>query len=240
MELPDGLYDKLLTETVWNAVTRTTDEHACSLKSLTVEEAPERLADALAAQLSRILDDLHGDGAEKLRQQLDLVNFLLVSLKQRLGKRAGDAETLSAPPQILQAIHQQSPRPAIPETGLALPWLFTAGKGSPSLLTDCDANWRPAIRTSGELHHAFRRTQAPRILQSITSVGPDGVARLRVLTITYTGATEIRAGRTRPLPGGSACLWTAVARGCMPGSASAAAPASAPPMWAAPTCRARL
>ena len=109
MALPDGLYDQLLTDALRNAVAGTTGEHGHSLKPLSAEDAPERLADALAAQLSRILDDLQGDGAEKLREQLDLVNFLLVSLKQRLGKRAGDAETLSVPPRILQAIHQQSP-----------------------------------------------------------------------------------------------------------------------------------
>ena len=90
MALPDGLYDQLLTDALRDAVAGTTGEHGHSLKPLSAEDAPERLADALAAQLSRILDDLHGDGAEKLRQQLDLVNFLLVSLKQRLGKRAGD------------------------------------------------------------------------------------------------------------------------------------------------------
>ena len=197
MTLPDGLYDQLLTEALRDAVNRTTDEHAHSLKPLTAEDAPERLADALAAQLSRILDDLNGDGAEKLREQLDLVNFLLVSLKQRLGQRAGDAETLSAPPQILQAIHQQSPKPAIPETGLAFPWLFTAGKGSPSLLTElrrelaaCD---QVDILVSFITHSGVRKLLD--ILQSITAVGPDGRprTRLRVLTTTYTGATEIRA-----------------------------------------------
>lgn len=197
MTLPDGLYDQLLTDALRDAVMRTTDEHAHSLQPLAVEDAPERLADALAAQLARILDDLHGDGAEKLRQQLDLVNFLLVSLKQRLGKRADDAEPLSAPPQILQAIHQRSPKPAIPETGLAFPWLFTAGKGSPSLLTElrrelaaCD---QVDILVSFITHSGVRKLLD--ILQSITAVGPDGEprARLRVLTTTYTGATEIRA-----------------------------------------------
>ena len=62
MTLPDGLYDQLLTDALRDAVMRTTDEHAHSLQPLTAEDAPERLADALAAQLSRILDDLNGDG----------------------------------------------------------------------------------------------------------------------------------------------------------------------------------
>lgn len=197
MALPDGLYDQLLTDALRDAVAGTTDEHGHSLKPLTAEDAPERLADALASQLARILDDLHGDGAEKLSQQLELVNFLLVSLKQRLGKRAADAETLSVPPQILQAIHQRSPKPSIPETGLAFPWLFTAGKGSPSLLTElrreiaaCD---QVDILVSFITHSGVRKLLD--ILQSITALGSDGKPRtqLRVLTTTYTGATEIRA-----------------------------------------------
>lgn len=246
MALPDGLYDQLLTDALRDAVTRTTHERAHSLQPLTAEDAPQRLADALASQLARILDDLHGDGAEKLREQLDLVNFLLVSLKQRLGKHAGDTETLSAPPQILQAIHQQSPKPAIPETGLAFPWLFTAGKGSPSLLTElrrelaaCD---QVDILVSFITHSGVRKLLD--ILQSITAVGPGGKprTRLRVLTTTYTGATEIHAlDELARLPDARfVCRSTAGARGCMPRpGCSAAAPALALPTWVVPTFRAR-
>lgn len=50
MTLPDGLYDQLLTEALRDAIDRTTDERARSLEPLTAEDAPERLADALAAQ----------------------------------------------------------------------------------------------------------------------------------------------------------------------------------------------
>ena len=35
---------------------------------------------------------------------------------------------------MLRAIHRGTVVPEWPQTGLALPWLFTAGKGSPSLL----------------------------------------------------------------------------------------------------------
>lgn len=197
MALPDGLYDQLLTKTLWDVIAESADEEGRTLKPLTAEDAPERLADALAAQLSRILDDLGGEGAEKLRHQLDLVNFILVSLRRRLGNRAEDAEVLSSPAQILQAIHRQSSRPVPPETGLAAPWLFTAGKGSPSLLSElrrelssCD---QVDILVSFITHSGVRKLLD--ILRSITAVGADGQprTRIRVLTTTYTGATEILA-----------------------------------------------
>ena len=47
MALPDGLYDQLLTDALRNAVAGTTGEHGHSLKPLSAEDAPERLADAL-------------------------------------------------------------------------------------------------------------------------------------------------------------------------------------------------
>jgi hypothetical protein len=216
MTLPDGLYDQLLTEALRDAVNRTTDEHAHSLKPLTAEDAPERLADALAAQLSRILDDLHGDGAEKLREQLDLVNFLLVSLKHS-GNRAGLPLALHRGQGLAVAADRAAPRAGGLRSG-----------GHP-----------------GELHHAFRRAQAARraAVRSPRSA-PDGRprTRLRILTTTYTGATEIRAldELARCRVARSACRSMAAAPACTPRpGCSSAAPASARPTWAAPTCRAR-
>lgn len=197
MELPNGLYDQLLTRTLQNFVSGTLGGSDCILQPLTPDDAPARLADALVSQLSGILDDLKGNEAEKLRQQLDLVNFILVSLQHRLGRGADGVDTVSSPAQILQAIHRQSSKPAMPETGLALPWLFTAGKGSPSLLTElrrelaaCD---QVDILVSFITHSGVRKLLD--ILHAITAVGSDGQprTRVRVLTTTYTGATEILA-----------------------------------------------
>lgn len=66
------------------------------------------------------------------------LNSLLVNLRQRLNPQTSAAEVdmLVKPPQVLRAIYRQSAYPVAPETGLSLPWLFTAGKGSPSLLTE--------------------------------------------------------------------------------------------------------
>lgn len=197
MALPNGLYDQLLTQTLWNLVSRTTTDDGRTLKPLTAEDAPGRLADAIASQLTRILDDLKGEGAEKLQHQLDLVNSVLVGLRHRLGNDAEGADTLLSPPRLLQAIHRQSSSPVMPETGLASPWLFTASKGSPSLLTElrrelaaCD---HVDILVSFITHSGVRKLLD--ILKSVTAVSADGQRRtsLRVLTTTYTGATEILA-----------------------------------------------
>lgn len=196
MSLPDGLYDQVLTQTLQALVARSTDQSTRSLQALDPADAPARLSELLAAQLAQMLDDLHGEGDDKLRQQLELVNFLLVSLRLRLGQGAV-ADAVAEPAQILQAVHRHSAPPVPPETGLAAPWLFTAGKGSPALLGElrrelaaCD---RVDILVSFITHSGVRKLFD--ILQAITAVGADGRprTRIRVLTTTYTGATEVRA-----------------------------------------------
>lgn len=197
MDLPDGLYDQLLTNSLWDAITRSTDEHSRTLSPLSAEDAPERLTEAIASQLTRILDDLSGEGTEKLRRQLALANDLLLYTRQRLQAREDGIDPLSEPLQLLHAVHRHGTPSAFPDTGLALPWLFTAGKGSPSLLSElrrelaaCD---QVDILVSFITHSGVRKLLD--VLQSITSVGADGLprTRLRILTTTYTGATEIRA-----------------------------------------------
>lgn len=199
MALPDGLYDQLLTEELWQSLFATTNADTRLLNLLREDEAPSYLADALVAQLKAILEGLREDGKEKLLSQLDLVNSLLVNLRQRLNPQTSAAEVdmLVKPPQVLRAIYRQSAYPVAPETGLSLPWLFTAGKGSPSLLTElrrelaaCD---QVDILVSFITHSGVRKLLD--ILQTVTAIGADGLprTRLRVLTTTYTGATEIVA-----------------------------------------------
>ena len=197
MELPNGLYDQVLTKALWDAISSSTDDKGRTLQPLSVEDAPERLAELLTRQLTRILDDLNGEGPEKLRRQLDLVNSILIDTRQRIGNTANQADLLSPPLQLLHSIHRHSQPATLPDTGLALPWLFTAGKGSPSLLAElrselaaCD---QVDILVSFITHSGVRKLLD--ILQSVTAVGADGQpqTRLRILTTTYTGATEIKA-----------------------------------------------
>lgn len=194
MQLPDGLYDKLLTESVAQLIADLPDSsgHTCSI--LPLEEASERIADALAMQVVRLLDEIRAQGAEKAKRQLDLVNALLVHLRQQT---EGDVDRLVEPPQILRAIHSIGAAPAFPATGLATPWLFTTGKGSPPLLTElrreiacCDqVDILVSFITVAGVRKLFD------ILQLATAVNALGQprTRLRILTTTYTGVTEMEA-----------------------------------------------
>ena len=207
MALPDGLYDLLLTEGLARSLTDLDPSRAnvSALKG----GAAELLADVITRQLSTILDDVSGDEAQKAKRQLELVNDLLVMLRQRLAgsnadgaAAAGEVVDLVAPPlRVLRAVQRDQQFQVSPEIGLGVPWLFTAGKGSPSLLQEIlrelASSDQVDILVSFITVSGVRKLQD--VLQQITAKGgqQDGQAppktRLRILTTTYTGATEARA-----------------------------------------------
>lgn len=207
MALPDGLYDLLLTEGLARSLSEL-DPSRVDVSALK-GEATEFLADVITRQLSTILDDLSGNEAEKAKRQLELVNELLVTLRQRLAainadeaSASGEVVDLVAPPlRVLRAVQRDQQFQVPPEIGLGAPWLFTAGKGSPSLLQEI----RRELASSDQVDilvsfitvSGVRKLQD--VLQQITAKGAqqDGQTqpktRLRILTTTYTGATEARA-----------------------------------------------
>ena len=76
------------------------------------------------------------------------------------------------------------------------PWLFTAGRADPSLLAELRAELASADRV--DIVVSFVTWSGPScwtMLESVTAIGGDGEprTRLRVITTTYTGATEARA-----------------------------------------------
>ncbi|MCZ2498912.1 DUF3427 domain-containing protein [Xylophilus sp. Kf1] len=198
MTLPDGLYDLLVTEGLASRLDLDRSD-VFPLKG----GAAELLADALTRQLAAILNDITGDEAEKARRQLELVNALLVSLRQRLtaeARPAGSAEIIdlvAMPLRLLKAVQRDRQFAVAPEIGLAAPWLFTAGKGSPSLLQEIRREMSSAdqvdILVSFITVSGVRKLQD--VLRQITAkdASSDGATHLRILTTTYTGATEARA-----------------------------------------------
>jgi len=204
MALPDGLYDLLLTEDLARSLA------ALELDSTEVRPlhggVSERLVEAISRQLGTILESVAGDDAERARRQLELVNELLVALRLRLAAGSGASATgtaaevidlIASPVRVLRAVRRDRQFPASPEVELGAPWLFTAGKGSPSLLQEIRRELASAdqvdILVSFITVSGVRKLQD--VLQQITATGAQGqgATRLRILTTTYTGATEARA-----------------------------------------------
>ena len=97
----------------------------------------------------------------------------------------------------LTSVLHQGAHPDAPQIGLSAPWLFTAGKGTPSLLSEL----RRELGAVGQVDIlvSFITVSGVRklrdVLTQITAVGADGKppVRLRVLTTTYIGATDAAA-----------------------------------------------
>ncbi len=198
MTLPEGLYDLLLTEGLASRL----DEQKADI-ALLKDESGERLADLLARQLAAVLEDTASEGDDQRQTQLALVNDLLVALRQRLRSderttaAAQIIDLIAAPLRVLKALRHDRQFVEPPHIGLGAPWLFTAGKGSPSLLQEIRRELASADRV--DVLVSFITVSGVRklqdVLQQVTALDArgKGATLLRILTTTYTGATEARA-----------------------------------------------
>ncbi len=197
-KLPSGLYDLLVTDSL---VERLREGEFAARELNDADQ--ERLAEALGVQLSKLLGEIEGEGRDKVLRQLELVNALLADLRGRSRAVGLDSvaaqlvDAIAAPPRILTCVGRADPVPEAPEMGLAVPWLFTAGKGSPSLLQEIR---RELAACDGvDILVSFITMSGVRklldVFHRITAAGSGGVGqtRIRILTTTYTGATEARA-----------------------------------------------
>lgn len=193
--LTDGLYDLLLTEGLARSIDAL-DPGSTGVAALK-GSAAQLLVDALVRQLGAILEDLGGDDTDTPKRQLERVNDLLVTLRRRLAAADGSGATAPAaevidlvadPVRVLRAVRRDQQFTAAPEIGLAAPWLFTAGKGSPSLLQEIHRELPSAdqvdIQVSFITVSGVRKLQD--VLPQITATGAQGqsTTRLRILTTT--------------------------------------------------------
>jgi len=198
MTLPRGLYDQLVTGALARRLADTADSVG-QLDAISGADAAPLLTELIAQSLARVLEDAQGDSSDASTvQQLAIVNALLLELRQRLTGDSERVDTLAAPVRRLRAVHAiGATAPTLPETGLANPWLFTASKASPSLLyelrTEAAACDQIDILVSFITMSGVRKLLD--VLKSATAADASGVGRtrIRVLTTTYTGATEANA-----------------------------------------------
>lgn len=78
------------------------DSH--SIESLIASDAHEWLADALNRQLVSLLDDLLGDGPDKILKQLELVKELIGYLRSKNRKTIADLMLIENPARVLRSI----------------------------------------------------------------------------------------------------------------------------------------
>lgn len=197
--LPKGLYDLLITQDIKHQLE--SSELESYIERLHPDDSHQRLADAVAEELSQLLAQLPQQGEDtKLQRQVALLNEVLVTARRHYQPEISQAPqtgTLPEHPSRLLALDEHQRRPELPSIGLAQPWLFTAGKDSPPLLHELSAELANCNQV--DILVSFITVSGVRkiidILRRITAQDARGnsQAKLRVLTTTYVGATEQKA-----------------------------------------------
>jgi superfamily II DNA or RNA helicase/HKD family nuclease len=197
MSLPDGLYDKLLDETLVTEIKSLIDAKHADIVRLTAGARSTRLAEAIGTLVAEALDnvELDEEGTPREQAQLTLIGGLLGILR-----RSAKLEVLpdwQSPVSVLRSIHRQTTPFLPPATGVLRPWLFTAGRVDPSLLADLRGELDSAddvdilvsfIKWSG-VRKLIDRFESG----AVTDAAGKPKRRVRILTTTYMGATETRA-----------------------------------------------
>jgi superfamily II DNA or RNA helicase/HKD family nuclease len=195
--LPLGAYDVTLDGSTARALDHLPDGWQAELRSCPADDVVPRLIDVLRRELANHLDAV-ADGEDGATRAVDLINGLIAGLRAEAA--------IPRPLRVLDSIHRDQAPPVLPSTGLMEPWLFTAGRGEPALLSELRRELGTAdcadVLVSFITRSGVRRLLD--ILNEATAVGPDGKSRLRlrVLTTTYTGATDAEAvAQLARLPG---------------------------------------
>lgn len=197
MAFAEGFYDLVVTETGALNLATVPRDLVPLTEQIDAGELAGRISDALHRVLSKLLEEVEGDDSERTLAQVAVVNTILADLRKRFHGTDIDVSDFQIPPTALKGVFRGGHMRSTPETGLVVPWLFTAGKGSPSLLSElrkeiasCDA---VDILVSFITLSGVRKLED--LLKSVTAVGADGRPRtkIRVLTTTYTGATDVGA-----------------------------------------------
>lgn len=186
MPLPQGLYDLLITPDIRDQVPNNTAIRTRELKGI---ERRLRLVADLAKRLADSLEEAESQ-EEYAAWELETINRLLLEFpSEQVGWQP--------PVEVLMSIGPQSQNLLPPQTGLHDPWLFTAGKGGPSLREELRSELSSADHV--DILISFITWSGIRQLEDLflnaTATGSDGIprTRFRILTTTYTGATDEKA-----------------------------------------------
>jgi superfamily II DNA or RNA helicase/HKD family nuclease len=179
-DLPQGLYDALLTAGLTGALAGRPELHAVT-GTVEADLVPELVARHVGDVVRRTLAEVPAD------QRVAVANRLLAAVP------APDAAVEPGPTRLLALVEATAPGVYAlrPQTPLADAALLTNARDEPSLAAELRAELASSSRV--DLLCAFVKFHGLRLLEAeLTEMAERGVP-LRVITTTYVGATERRA-----------------------------------------------
>ncbi len=196
MNLPSGLYDRLVYADEMGELTRLADQHRALMEAPTSHQRREQFIAELIHRLPELLDAAGSgqtEASEKAKAEIELISHFLMTLRSQNNVD----RPLAMPPRLLKSVHAPNAEITFPATGLRHPWLFTSARADPSLLNELRAELRTVDRV--DILVSFITWSGVRklldVLSQVTALDANGQpkTKFRILTTTYIGATEVRA-----------------------------------------------
>jgi len=196
--LPAGLYEEIITE---GLALRLSSDHETRLvlrEPIVAEDAPEILARHIGALTRRALraQSKSGDEAEQLAAQIEMANRIISLLGHLVSEPESSQDLVAASRELLLAVAQERDVPGAvvfpirPETPLAASALL-ANRGGARIGHALKRELASADEV--DLICAFVKWSGLRmLLEPLTELVERG-GRLRVVTTTYLGASDLRA-----------------------------------------------
>lgn len=185
--MPSTIYDHLMTRGLAELAHRRT---AAQVERAELEhaEAPLRLARHVANEVFRALKSIRGDNP--LERQIELCNALLRQVRMEAPDALSLDEDVERPGEVLLSFHDGK-APARTELPFGVTTLLTRAQGEPALGHElsCEIDTADTI----DALVSFVTLSGFRCLQSALEAHARAGRRLRLLTTTYTGATEADA-----------------------------------------------
>ena len=197
--LSQGLYDQLIDTAIQSRLLELNDP---GLAPLISEIDPGEAHSVLAQYLERLI--LRGltkfRGPKQAEQQLAVAQRIIDLLRQELDEGGDNSLSIATPLKRLLAIHGKQLESSRPQSPLARSALVTGAKSDLKLGAELAKEIRTAQRV--DILCSFILWSGLRVvldaLRELTAkpVLPDGQPRLRLITTSYMGNTEIKAMET--------------------------------------------
>jgi superfamily II DNA or RNA helicase/HKD family nuclease len=194
MSLPHGLYESLVTEDLARKLANLVEDRRPRTNALRPAEAADRIAWHIASIVERAIEML--PDPDRTTVGLELARTLIDRVVEAMNLPVLADQRLRDPAEVLRAVHRLRPdgeaaaidAPLIPLLDSAL---LTNSPGEPNVGSQVAAEIASA--NGVDLIMAFIRRSGIRPLREKLRRHVDTGGRLRVLTTTYTGSTEVAA-----------------------------------------------
>ena len=185
--MPSTLYEHLVTRGLAE-LARQRAPREVERTGLEDSEAPLRLSRHVAGELLRALRSIRGE--DSLEHQIALCNSVLQHLRAAGRDAVPSEQDVELPGELLFSFHDGAP-PARTELPFAVTTLLTRARGEPAL--GHELSTEIATAHSIDALVSFVTLSGFRCLQTALEAHAQAGRRLRLLTTTYTGATEADA-----------------------------------------------